>query len=126
MDYEISLSDDKSFVIVHVKKPLSPDIALIFTKESAEFASKHNIKNYLIDMRDIEKHTWSVWETYQFAQELKKYGRQHLDKVAVLVRPNDKTFSFIETTTVNQGFNTKIFTNLDDTIAWFGERVSSN
>lgn len=120
MDYEIKLSDDKSFVIVHVKRHLSTQTALIFTKESIELAGKHNINSYLIDLRGIEN-TWGVFETYQFAQELKKYGRQRLDKVALLVEPTDKTHSFLETTVVNQGYNNRLFTNHDEAIVWLKE-----
>ena len=118
MSYEIRLSDDKSFVIVHVKKSLSPQTALVFTQESVELANKNNINSYLIDLREIGKHTWGVLETYQFAQELKNYKRQRLDKVALLVEPDNKTFSFVETTTANQGYNTRIFTNYDEAVVW--------
>ncbi len=117
MPYEIKLSDDKSFVIVHVKKHMPTQTALIFTKESVELAGKHNINSYLIDVRGIEN-TWKVFETYQFAQDLKNYGRDRLHKVAILTEPTDKTHSFLETTIVNQNYNNRLFTNYDEAIAW--------
>jgi hypothetical protein len=117
MDYEIKLSDDKSFVIVNVKKHLSTQIALVFTKEAIDLAGKHNINCYLIDIRGI-KNTWSPFETYQFAHNLDKYGRQRLHKVALLVDPTDKTHAFLETTIVNQGYNNHLFTNYDEVVAW--------
>lgn len=120
MDYEIKLSDDQSFIIVRVKKHLPPQTALDFTQESVDLATKHDIKNYLIDVRGINN-KWGVFETYQFAQELKNYGRKRLDKVALLVEPTDETHSFVETATMNQGYNTRLFTSYDDLVAWFKE-----
>jgi hypothetical protein len=123
MGYEIKISDDKSFVIIHVKKQLSPEVALTFTQESIELAKKHNINNYLFDVREI-KHSWGVLETYQFAQNLKNSGRKRLDKVALLVAPTDQTFSFVETVTVNQGYNTRLFTNYDEATVWLKDGIA--
>jgi hypothetical protein len=120
MDYEISLSEDKSTVVVRVKKSLSTQIALIFTKEAIELGDKHNTDKHLIDLRGI-RNTWSVFETYQFAQEIKKYGRQRLDKVALLIDPEDETHSFLETTLLNQNYNNRLFRNYDEAVAWLME-----
>ena len=119
MDYEIKLSDDKTFIIINVKKSLTPDIALVFTKESIELAAKHQISCFLIDVRGIEN-DWGVSKTYKFAQELGKYGRQRLDKVALLIDQEDRSHSFLETAVINQGYNNHLFTDYDEAVAWFG------
>jgi hypothetical protein len=123
MDYEISLSEDASFVIIHVKNSISPQTALLFTKESVELASKHNVNSYLIDVCGIEN-KWGVFETYQFAQEIQNYGLQRLDKVAILTESIDKTHSFLETTILNQGYTTKLFTSYDEAVVWL--KTSNN
>lgn len=117
MDYEIKISDDKSFVVVDVKNPVSVEQALTFTRKSIELASKHNTNSYLIDLRKV-RHKWSVFETYTFAKDLRGSGRQRLDRVALLTQPDDETFSFVETATVNQGYNTRVFTDYDEATAW--------
>jgi len=120
MDYEISLADDKSIVVVRVKKSLPTQIALIFTKEAIELSNKHNTDKHLIDLRGI-RNTWSVFETYQFAQEIKKYGRKRLDKVALVIDPEDETHAFLETALVNQNYNNRLFRNYEEAVVWLTE-----
>jgi hypothetical protein len=115
--YEIKLPKDKSFVMIDIKKPLPPETALVFTKEAAEIAKKNKINSFLIDIRKV-RNDWSVLETYQFAQKLKEYGRQRLDKVALLIDPSDNTHSFMETTIINQGYNNHLFTDYDKAVSW--------
>jgi hypothetical protein len=117
MDYEISISDDKSFVIVRVKRPIPPAAALTFTKESVDFADKYNIRSFLIDVRDVED-KWGVIGDYEFAQALKNHGRRRQDRVALVTETSDKTHAFLETVTRNLGYNTRIFANYDDAVAW--------
>ncbi|MDD5454103.1 MAG: hypothetical protein PHW62_01190 [Candidatus Ratteibacteria bacterium] len=120
MDYEISLSEDKSIVLIRVKKHLTTQMALTFTKEAVGLAEKYKINRYLIDIRGI-RNTWSVFETYQFAQDINKYGRQRLDKVALVIDPEDKTHTFLETALVNQNYNNYLFKDYDKAIAWLKE-----
>lgn len=115
--YKIKLSEDSSFIIIDLKKPLPPETALIFTKESTEFAKKYSVNSFLIDVRGIENN-WGIFETYQFAQDLKNHGRERLHKVAILTEPTDTTHSFLETALLNQGYNNRLFTNYDEAIAW--------
>ena len=121
MDYEISLSEDNSIVVVRIKKSLSTQIALIFTKEAIELGDKHNTDKHLIDLRGI-RNTWSVFETYQFAQDIKKSGRQRLDKVTLVIDPEDETHSFLETTLLNQNYNNRLFRDHGKAIAWLKEK----
>jgi hypothetical protein len=117
MDYEISISDDKSFVKVYVKRPIPLDAALTLTKKSADLSGKHGINSLLIDVHNIED-TWGILGDYQFAQDLDKYGGRHKDRVALLVKVSDKTHDFLETTTRNLGYNLRIFTNYEDAVMW--------
>ncbi len=121
MDYKISSSDDKSIVVIRVKKPLPTQTALEFTKEATELGNKHNTKKHLIDLRGI-RNEWGVFETYQFAQEIKKSGRQRLDKVALVIDPEDNTHTFLETALVNQNYNNRLFEDYDKAIAWLKEK----
>jgi len=117
MDYLIGISDDKSFVIVNLKRNVSSMYVLIFTKETVRLAKKFGINSFLFDIRSIDN-TWGTLEKYIFAKELEKFGRKRHDKVALLVESTNKTHAFIETVTRNQGFNTRIFTHYNNAITW--------
>ncbi len=117
MDYLIGISDDKSFVIVNLKKTVSSIYVLIFTKETVRLAKKFGINSFLFDIRTTNN-KWGTFEKYTFAKELEKFDRKRNDKVALLVHSSDKTRSFIETATRNQGFNTRIFTHYNEAVAW--------
>jgi hypothetical protein len=117
MDYLIGISDDKSFVIVNLKKTVPSTYVLIFTKESVRLAKKFGINSFLFDIRTIDN-TWGTLEKYTFAKELEKFDRKRHDRVALLVASMNKTHDFIETVTRNQGFNTRIFTRHNDAVDW--------
>ena len=117
MDYLIGISDDRSFVIVNLKKKVPSIYVLIFTQETVRLAKKFGINSFLFDIRTIDN-TWGTIEKYTFAKDLEKFGRQRHDKVALLVAAGNKTHSFIETVTRNQGYNTRIFTRNKDAVAW--------
>ncbi len=119
-EYTIRLSDDKSYIIIDVKEDISAQTTLDITKETANIAFKHGINCFLFDLR-IVNNTWQIWENYQFAQELEKYGRRREDKVALIIEPANSSHYFVETVTVNQGFNTRLFSDYKGAVAWFRE-----
>ena len=73
INYDIRISDDKSYVIVKIKQDISAQTALDLTKDSVDIAGKYGINCFLFDLHNIYN-TWRIWENYQFAQDLGNYG----------------------------------------------------
>ena len=120
-EYIIKYSEDKSCIIVDVKKDISAQTTLDITRETANIGDKEGIHCFIFDLRAVSN-TWQIWENYQFAQQLDKYGRRREDKVALIIEPKNRSHYFVETVTVNQGYNTKLFSDYDSALAWFREK----
>ncbi len=120
-EYIIRLSDDKTYLIVDVRTDITAETTLKITRETSKIADKYGISCFLFDLR-VVNNSWQIWENYQFAQELEKYGRKREDKVALVIESGNSSHYFIETVTVNQGFNTRLFSDYNSALEWFREK----
>ena len=92
MDYLIGISDDRSFVIVNLKKKVPSIYVLIFTQETVRLAKKFGINSFLFDIRTIDN-TWGTIEKYTFAKDLEKLYSLSLYMIGITVK--SKTFLFL-------------------------------
>jgi len=126
-EYENDLSDDKTFLIVRLREPVTYKVAKAFTDDTVELAARLGIKKFLIDARGFGCELSSLQaylfaqdflQAHLFAQKLENMGRMRFHKLALVVNQTDDTYAFLETITRNRGINTRIFIDYNDAVAW--------
>ena len=121
MDYNISLSEDGTFLWIRVFETINGKMEKEFAGKAIEDARQHKINSFLVDVRGIEN-VASTLEQYMFGYEdVKKFGLNKNSKIAILVDEGDKSHDFIETVFMNAGYHCCLFRDEDAAIKWFGE-----
>lgn len=132
-DYEIGLSNEKTFIIIRIKKYAERKLDKIFRDDFARLVGRNGIRRFLIDVRDISSEINSLQayilaqdllQTHLFSQGLESILNERLQKQAIVVGQVDDTYGFIATVTRNRGRNARIFVDYDDAVAWIEERTS--
>ncbi len=117
MDYTVRLGAGKAFVETRVYSPVTEDLALRSQADANKLAIRHNLKRFLVDVRDISTETDAVGDVI-VAKELPQTGLPLKARIAVLVSPNDNQHDFIETTAQNRGIMLQVFNDEDAAVAW--------
>ena len=129
-DYEIDLSNEKTFIIIRIKKYAERKLDKVFRQDFLRLAATNGIRRFLIDVRDISNEINSLQayllsqdllQTHLFSQGLENILNERLQKQALVVGQVDDTYCFIATVTRNRGRNARIFVDYDDAIAWIEE-----
>ena len=77
--------------------------------EAAQIAAAHNLRSFLIDVRDVAS-GFSTLEHYQIAHyEGRKLGFAAGSRIAVLVSPGDHSRDFVKTVVQNAGYSCDLF-----------------
>lgn len=121
MKYEISISEDKTFVRIRVFGSITDEMNKEFAEKAILTARENNLLNHLVDVRQAQ-HVSSTFDQYQFAY--KDMEQMLLDKkssIAVLARADDQSHNFIETVFRNAGYNCKLFIDEETAINWLSE-----
>ena len=125
--YTLGLSDDKTFIIVRLKKPFISKITKPFTDETVTFALRRGIGRFLIDARGVSCELDALQtyllaqdflQAYLFAQEAENKEGKRFHKLSIVVSQVDDTYAFIETVTRNRGIDTRIFVDFSAAVAW--------
>jgi hypothetical protein len=113
MTHYITLSPDKSFVILTVRGTITAAAALECNREAHLFAFNHGVSRHLMDLRGCRNGD-SVACNLHFSL----YGMQNepaIDKharVALLVDPDDHSHDFIKAAVQCAGLDVYLFTDL--------------
>jgi len=119
MGYEISISENGKYIHVRVDVKISAEIAKEFAEAAIREAKKNNLLRILVDVRKSPNITSSL-EKYTLAyEEMSRFELDRNTMIAVLISPEDKSHSFIETVFLNAGYNCRIFSDKKAAIAWF-------
>jgi hypothetical protein len=121
MSYEISLSEDQSYICIRLDENITGDLQKAFAAESIALAQEHGISNFFADLRGISNNS-PVIDQYQLSY--KDLDLLHLDKssrIAALVSSGDSSHNFIETVMRNAGYNFQLFTDEQQAIDWLGQ-----
>lgn len=119
MNYDISVSDHKTYIHVRVNKPVTLQVLIGFMYETAEKANEYGIDNFLFDLRQAPNRT-SVFAHYDFAyNQSKRLGYKLHSKHVLLISSEDMDdYYFVETFLINAGYQGKIFTDESAAIEW--------
>jgi hypothetical protein len=83
-------------------------------------ARHHGVRRFLVDHRAMTPQM-TTFEIYEVPSVLTRLGFQHTDRVAFLYSadsPNREDFLFYETRAFNQGFDHRMFTDLNEALSW--------
>jgi hypothetical protein len=118
MEFEVSQSEDRPYLIVTAFEALTADIQRRMMQAVAERMAEQGIKAVLVDVSSV-RNVATVHENFNFAN----YEANQLDfprhsRVAILVDPDDHSHNFIETVFQNAGYSCRIFQDEDSAIEW--------
>jgi hypothetical protein len=121
MNFNISVSELKTYLFVRPRANITSRLAIAFTKTAVDMGQKINIHKHLIDVRGLSSVSGVVGK-WEFANiEVKKIGLPRFWKIAALYDDGDSEVPFIETAMQNAGYNYRVFTNKKETVAWLEE-----
>ena len=117
-DYEVSLADNKEYVVVRTFVPISLELRRDYLQAMVTLANKHKLNCFLIDIRKAPS-TSSILDDYQSVYEIaRQVGLKTGVRIAALVTPTDSSRQFVETAANNAGFLVKIFTDESKATDW--------
>ena len=118
MDYNVSVSDNGTFILVKVNKPMTIELARRAGVDATELGERHNIKKYLFDLRDAPNIEMGVPNFIFANEEMDNFGFPKNARSALLTDPSDTSHDFMEIAQQNAGFDTRLFTNENQAVAW--------
>lgn len=119
MEYEINVSDRKSYLYIRVHEPVTAELLKSFIAEAAEKANGCRIDNFLFDLRRAHNRT-ALFNHYEMVyNQSKKLGFKALSKNALVVSQEDvDDYKFVETILINAGYQSKMFTDELPAVEW--------
>jgi len=119
MEYDISVSDKKSFLRICVNEAVTAELLQDFIYETANKSKEYGIDNFLFDLRQAPNQT-GLGVHYKFVYERsRELGYKLGSKHALLVAPEDmNTYDFVETILINAGYRSKMFADELAAIEW--------
>ena len=108
------------------KGPL--DLVLVIQKavEALEEARQHSSQKFLIDDREATL-ALDTLQLYELPKTLERIGLSKCARVAVVytvTSPSAQDFQFFETVALNQGYEVKLFTSIDQPCAGLRRRAT--
>jgi hypothetical protein len=121
MKYELSLSEDRTYVRVRVLKPITEALEREFAQNAIKDAKRLDIAKFLVDVRGIPNVASSFEQCLFGYKAMNQFGLGRNARIAVVVDADDKSHDFIETTLVNAGYRCRLFPDADSALQWLGE-----
>jgi 3-deoxy-D-manno-octulosonate 8-phosphate phosphatase KdsC-like HAD superfamily phosphatase len=123
MNNEVRVSDSGKYIIVQINTDMTRSLAEQLGIEAIQLGKRNKTNRYFYDLRNsINRET--VNANYIYAkQEVQKIEPSYLNKIAMLVSPNDKSHDFVETVLRNAGHNVLIFNDEEKALGWLLEET---
>ena len=118
MDYELRLSQDKTYIIVKFLVDVTNELGLRLNRDAAEFGAQHGISRYLHDVRGVRCLEGPVNQYLSTYKNVPGLGLSRRSKIAILTDPGDDSHDFIETLWQNISFNVKVFRDEYSAMRW--------
>ncbi|MBN2738399.1 MAG: hypothetical protein JXR70_15560 [Spirochaetales bacterium] len=122
MNYTISISDDKKYIILKNTGKITSENVKQRIIEAHQVGEKYNLHCYLMDLVEANN-TDTIVNNYDFAyKDMKENkGINMFACVAFLVAENDHSHDFIETVLINAGYDIKLFRSKEKAIQYLLE-----
>ena len=118
MKYNISLSDDGTYMRIRVLEAITGEMEKEFAQRAIQDAKHHKIKRFLVDVRGTPNIASSTEHYYFVHENMNHFGLEKDSRIAVLADPDDKSHDFIETVFVNAGYRCCIFPDEGAALKW--------
>ena len=125
MDYEISISEHRSYIIIKFYAAMTTSVACRCGREIVRLAAEHNINRFLFDVTQ-STNIQSVTDNYYFAySDIEDFSFPKASRSAFLVSAGDRSHDFITTAFLNAGYLVKLFSDKEEAVTWLEERGKS-
>jgi hypothetical protein len=122
MEFEISISKRNTYLNIHVKEAVTPDLLREFIEKTGNSSNKSGINKFLFDLRHAPNQTSTIFLYELVYDKYKELGFKPDSKHALLTSLEDRDgYHFVETILLNAGYQSKIFTDEKDAIEWVEE-----
>jgi hypothetical protein len=124
MEYTITPSSDRMFIILKVKGNITRRTAMQMNLEAHTLGKQLKVRRYFVDATEA-RNTDDPIDDYEFAHSDMRQmeGIDKLARVATLVSPNDHSHDFMEIVSRNAGLQVRIFTDPDEAKRFLMETV---
>lgn len=118
MDYKISISENRNYIILQYLVPMTTKVAIESGPEMMRLAIENNVSKFLFDMRKSQN-VQSPSGNYFFANEdIQKFNFPRNTRSAFLVSSDDHSHDFITTAFLNAGYIVAQFSSEEEAIKW--------
>jgi len=118
--YELNVAEGQPWIYVRIYDPVTKTLALGLSQDAIRELVKQDLCGFLIDVRGTSNLKTTV-EDYDIAYyRLQELGFKPHFKSAMVVDPEDRSHDFLETCTVNAGYNWRIFSDANLAGQWLG------
>jgi hypothetical protein len=119
VDYIINEPEREGICIVRVSGELRrPDDSRVLQNLASETMLQKSVQRFLFDMREATI-VGDTMGAYQAGVEPVMQGLRVADfKVALVYSEIQSEHQFMETVLVNRGFSVRVFTDMDEALAW--------
>ena len=118
MDFEITISDDNTYIMGKVNVSLTRKVIIELTQEYVKLYKKTGIKRIISDFRDAPN-VMGTTKEYNFAHsDIPSIGFPRDIRVAVVIAKGDTSHKFSETVAVNVGYQVETFHSFNQAVEW--------
>lgn len=122
MSYELNMKYETDFLYAQATGIRTPQTVIAIARDLVAACDEHGYDRALVDVQGMNG-TLATTDAYSLGTKyLKEFRRPGRLKVSILdAESNQYRFRFLETVARNQGFNLRIFSNIDEAMGWLRE-----
>jgi hypothetical protein len=119
MEWIITVNEESKYVEIVTSGVADESGSLAMAKAIPQALGKYEIKNIIIDHRNISSVSGKVADVYSRPKQFQEMGVIHGIKVAVIVKAEHKDFfKFLELIFVNRGYLYAVFNEKKPALDW--------
>ena len=118
MKYNVTYNQEYNCLIGKLFGDLNMESVKEYAREISKMAQIHDCKRFVNDLREANI-LLSLANFYDAPSIVSIDAFDRSWKRAIIVKDKLDKLSFFETTSINQGFNVKIFHNMNEAMEWF-------
>jgi len=117
MGYELSYDAEKKIIRGRVLGELNPSLVKNMAVDLEKLGRKHKCPRLLNDLREavISK---SLLDIYSMPRVVEQAGMQKSFRRAIVVNPPVNDYRFLETVSVNEGQEVRVFSDPEEALRW--------
>jgi len=121
MAYTVKFIPQENYILTKVYGPLDLAHATAFTTEATTLAKVTDCKRFIFDLTETVLIEMAAG-ILKYVDNRHEMGFEKSFISAVIYSPDEVDLKFFETAAQKEGYNEKLFTNLEDAIAWINEK----